>query len=260
MANADNRNKGRHVDESGIRLAPTPMRNAAYHVMPSIRQDFVIQPHIEIEEQEAEETRRETTENDFQPKTEDRSKKWKRRKRNKNVVIGSIMLFLTLVMVLPYILGVAGVWIENLSFRFVPRQFGALYNIVEAFKQTARLDWHGAEVGRIWIQTIPSIVLFVGIVFLAINMIKSVFAIFFAVNPVRYMASSVIYLLCVLAMFIASLVGASVIGIEKIDFIRDFIKGYHTSEMFSLVLFAVGYFIASLICTLINSDKYGYID
>lgn len=260
MPNGDNRNKNRHVDESGIRLAPTPMKNASYNVLPSIKQEFVLQPRIEIEEQESEDTRHATTEGDFQPKTEDKSKKWKRRKRTKNAVIGSLMLFFTLIMVLPYILGAAEVWTEEFPFRFVPKNFGALYNIVEAFKFTAQHDWTGVEVVAEWVQTIPSIVLFVGIVCLATNLIKSIFAMFFAVNPVKYIADSVIYLLCVLAMFIASLVGAEVIGIEKIDFVQDFIKGYQTSEMFSLVLFAIGYFIVSLICTLVNSEKYGYIE
>lgn len=260
MANGENRNRNRHVDDSGIRLAPAPLRNAAYHVLPSVKQDFIIQPRLELEQTESEETHRATTENDFQPKTEDRSKKWKRRKRNKNAILGSIMLFFTLVMVLPYVLGAMGVWINGLPFKFVPKQFGALYNIIEAFKFTAKNQWEGAAVGARWLQTIPSIVLFVGIIFLVINVVKSLIAMFFAINPVKYMADAVGYLLCVLAMFIASLVGADVIGIERIDFIKDFIKGYQTSEMFSLVLFAVGYFLVSLICTLVNADKYGYME
>lgn len=60
-------------------------------------------------------------------------------------------------------------------------------------------------------------------------------------------------------MFITSLVGAEAVGIEKIDFINDFIRGFKTSELFSLVVFAAGYFIVSLICTLIDSDRYGYL-
>ncbi len=260
MAENDVRNRNnRHVDDAGIRLAPPPMHSAAYHVMPSVVQEYVIQPHIEIEQPESENVRMWTTENDFQPKTEDKSKKWKRRKRSKNAVIGSIMLFFTLVMVLPFILGAVGIWIEECPFKFVPKQFGAFYNIVETFKFTAAHGWAGEIVNYAWVQTVPSIVLLVGIICLATNLIKSVFAIFFAVKPVKYFADSVIYLLCVLSMFIASLVGAEVIGIAKIDFIKDFIHGYQTSEMFSLVLFAVGYFLVSLICTLVNSDKNGYI-
>lgn len=259
MANADNRNRNRHVDDAGIRLAPPPIHNAGYNVMPPVLQEYIIQPHIEIDEPENENIRPTTTENDFQPKTEDKSKKWKRRKRTKNAVLGSIMLFITLVMVLPYILGAVGVWAEDLPFRFVPRQFGAFNNIVEAFELTAELGWKGELVNAIWVNTVPSLVLLLGIICLATNLVKSVFSIFFAVKPVKYLADSVIYLFCVLAMFIASLVGAEVIGIEKIDFIEDFIKGYQTSEMFSLVLFAVGYFLVSLVCTLVNSDKNGYI-
>ena len=53
MAENDVRNRNnRHVDDAGIRLAPPPMHSAAYHVMPSVVQEYVIQPHIEIEQPE----------------------------------------------------------------------------------------------------------------------------------------------------------------------------------------------------------------
>ena len=253
--------KNRGVDDSGIRLAPTPIRNSSYHVMPAIKQEFVITPKLEIEDQESSEDyeRRTNTANDFQPRTEDMSKKWKRRRRSKNMIIGVIMLLLTLVMFLPYIFGATGVWLEKFPFKFVPMQFAVLHNIIEAFKMTARLGWHGHAVVEVWLSTIPDIILMIGILFLAINIIKSMFSILGTYKPVRYTVGASIYLLTVLAVFIAALVGAEAIGIPKIDFATDFIRGYQTSELFSLIVFAVGYFVVSLTCTLINSDKYGYL-
>ena len=85
MADEKFKIKNRGVDDAGIRLAPTPIHNSSCHVMPTIKQEFVITPRIEVEEQEDNEFSREaSTANDFQPKTEDISKKWKRRKRSKN--------------------------------------------------------------------------------------------------------------------------------------------------------------------------------
>lgn len=229
--------------------------------MPAIKQEFVITPRLEVEEQESSEDyeRRTNTANDFQPKTEDMSKKWKRRKRSKNMIIGVIMLLLTLVMLLPYILGATSTWLENFPFRFVPRQFGALYNTIEAFKLTAELGWSGDLVNLLWKMMIPNLILMLGFIFLAINLIKSVFSVLGTYKPIHYTLGATVYLFAVLAVFIASLVGAESIGIVKIDFMKDFIHGYKTSELFSLVVFAAGYFVVSLICTLIDSDKYGYL-
>ncbi|MCM1305907.1 MAG: hypothetical protein NC037_05145 [Bacteroides sp.] len=261
MSDENIKSKNRGVDDAGIRLAPTPIRNSSYHVMPAIKQEFVITPKIEIEEQESsdEYERRTNTANDFQPKTEDRSKKWKRRKRSKNMIIGVIMLLLTTVMLLPYIFGATGVWLENFPFKFVPRQFGALNNIVEAFKLSAELGWKGDFVKAIWTLNVPSIILMVGFIFLAINFIKAAISILGTYKPIKYTVGASVYLLTVLAVFIASLVGAESIGIAKINFMQDFIHGYKTSELFSLIVFAAGYFLVSLICTLIDSDKYGYL-
>ncbi len=260
MADEKFKIKNRGVDDAGIRLAPTPIHNSSYHVMPTIKQEFVITPRIEVEEQEDNEFSREaSTANDFQPKTEDISKKWKRRKRSKNMIIGVIMLLITTVLILPYILSATGVWLEDFPFRYVPRRFAAIHNIVEAFKATAQLGWSGESVRVIWIAVIPDIVLLAGILFLAINLFKALFSILGTYKPVKYTANAGVYLLAVLAVFITSLVGAEAVGIEKIDFINDFIRGFKTSELFSLVVFAAGYFIVSLICTLIDSDRYGYL-
>lgn len=260
MADERNKNKNRGVDDAGIRLAPTPIHNSSYHVMPTIMQEFVITPRIEVEEQEdGDDVRESTTANDFQPRTEDISKKWKRRKRSKNIIIGVIMLLITAVLLLPYILGAAGVWLEDFPFRFVPKQFGALHNIIEAFKFTASQGWSGAEVNARWIMTVPDLILMVGVVFLVINFLKAAISLLGSYKPVKYTWGAVIYLLSVLAIFIAALVGAEAIGVGKIDFIRDFIHGYQSSELFSLVVFAAGYFVVSLICTLIDSDRYGYL-
>ena len=46
MAEKINKNKNRSVDDAGIRLAPSPIDNAAYHVMPTVMQQYVIEPTI----------------------------------------------------------------------------------------------------------------------------------------------------------------------------------------------------------------------
>ncbi len=260
MADVKNNNKNRGLDDAGIRLAPTPIHNASYHVMPTVMQEFVIAPRIEIDETvEGEAPSTASTANDFQPKKEDISKKWKRRKRAKNMVVGVIMFIITAAVVLPYVLGAVGVWLEDFPFRYVPKDFGAIHNIVETFKFTAEHGWVGAEVHGAWVMAVPDLILLLGLVFLALNMFKALFSMLGTVKPVKYTGNAVVYLFCVLAVFIASLVGASTVGIEKIDFIKDFIHGYGTSELFSLVVFATGYFLVSFICTSVGGDKYGYL-
>lgn len=260
MPEVKNKNKNRGVDDAGIRLAPTPIHNSDYHVMPTVMQEFVIAPRIEVDSPDSGDfTRETTTANDFQPKKEDISKKWKRRRRSKNMIIGVIMLIITILVVLPYILGAVGVWLNDFPFRYVPRQFGAIRNIVEAFKFTADCGWKGEAVKQIWVMNVPSIILLLGIICLASNIIKSFLSILVAHKPVKYTADATIYLFTVLAVFIIALVGASSIGVEKINFVNDFIRNFKTSELFSLVIFAAGYFIVSLICTLVGEDKNGYL-
>ena len=62
-----------------------------------------------------------------------------------------------------------------------------------------------------------------------------------------------------LALFVASLVGAPSIGVDKIDFMADFIHGFKTSELFTLLTFAAGYVIVCKLIALINRDKCGYL-
>ena len=128
MADERNKNKNRNVDDAGIRLAPTPIRNSDYHVLPSIRQEFVIEPTMHIDEPKDEMKTEYSTADDFQPKVKDKSKKWKRTKRGKNIVFGFIMLAVTIVVVLPYILSVAGTR-PSLPFKYVPEELNAIGGI-----------------------------------------------------------------------------------------------------------------------------------
>jgi len=259
MADARKQNKNKNVDDAGIRLAPSPIRNADYHVMPTVMQEFVIEPRISAPEEPEDIERPASTEKDFQPKKQDISKRWKRKKRSVNITVGVILLVLTLVMLLPYVLGAVGVWLEDLPFKYVPKQFGVINNIVEAFKATADAGWKGDTVKIIWIAMIPNLVLFVGLLGLVVNLIKSLVGIFGAVKPVKYTFGATLYLLTVVTVLICSLVGVPAVGLEKINFMTDFIRGYQTSELFSLIIFSLGYFILSLICTISCADRNGYI-
>lgn len=264
MASPKKQVNNRNVDEAGIRLAPTPIQNANYHVMPTVMQEFVIEPRIETNgnsgvQDGSSQAVDINTSNDFQPRKQDISKKSTRRKRSKNIIIGSIMLALTVVVVLPFILGAAGVWLDKMPFVYVPRQYGALYRIVEAIKVSFRFGWKGGVVGQAWLSCVPSIVLLVGILALAVNLLKSAIALFGSVKPINYVAGATIYLLSVLVDFVIAIVGFSLIGVEKMDFMQDFIHGFRTNEFFSLLVFSVAYFVISFVCTWADSDKYGYL-
>ncbi|MBO4554733.1 MAG: hypothetical protein J5713_03030 [Clostridia bacterium] len=258
MADERNKNKYRNVDDAGIRLAPTPIRNSDYHVLPSIRQEFVIEPSMQIDEPKDAPKLDYSTADDFQPKVKDKSKKWKRTKRGKNIVFGVIMLVITILIVLPYILAVAGQTV-GMPFKYVPEELNAIGGIVNAIKTSIANRWAGPEVNSAWLHAVPSLVLCVGLFFVVINGIKSLFAILGAVKPVRYMVCSAIYLVCVLAVLVLYLIGVNAIGVSQINFVEDVIKSCSTSEIFALTVLALGNLFVSIICTLFNKDKLGYI-
>lgn len=248
------------VDDAGIRLAPTPSHNSGYHVMPTVMQEFVIEPRLVTNEPtvDGEATRAQSTVNDFQPKKEDANKKWKRGKRAKNMISGVIAFLVSLVVLLPYVLTSVKAEAE-LPFVLIADRFDVVGHFIEAFELTAELGWKGSEAGAVWIGMVPDIILAIGILFILINVIKSVFAIFGATKPIKYTVGAVVNLLCVLAIFIAALVGADTVGIEKIDFMQDFIHGYQTSYLFTLLVFGAGYVLVCGLCALINRDKNGYL-
>ena len=258
MADERNKNKNRNVDDAGIRLAPTPIRSSDYHVLPSIRQEFVIEPTMHIDETKDEMKTEYSTADDFQPKVKDKSKKWKRTKRGKNIVFGFIMLAVTVVVVLPYILSVAGTR-PNLPFKYVPEELNAIGVIVNAIKASIAEGWKGAAVKSAWFHAVPSLVLALGLVFLAFNVIKSLFALLGAVKPVRYVVNSVAYLVCVLTVLVLYLIGVNTLGVPQINFVQDIVKGYKSSELFALIVFALGNLLVAIICTYANKDKLGYI-
>lgn len=105
MADKFNKNKNRSVDDAGIRLAPPPINNAAYHVMPTVMQEYVIEPTIVNKETPDSDSRRiVSTVDDVQPKREEVNKKWKRGKRAKNMASGIIALVASVAVLLPYVL------------------------------------------------------------------------------------------------------------------------------------------------------------
>ena len=102
-------------------------------------------------------------------------------------------------------------------------------------------------------------ILTIGILAVLINAIKSLFALFGAIKPAKYGWGAFVNLVCVLAIFVAALVGAPAIGIDKIDFMADFIHGFKASELFTLMTFGAGYTIICALLALVNRDKFGYL-
>ena len=171
---------------------------------------------------------------------------------------GIVALVASVAVLLPYVFAAVGASF-NAPFKMVFDKFNVVSNLVSAFKNTAQLGWSGSEVGAIWVSAVPSLILTIGILCVIINAIKSCFAIFGAVKPVKFARGAIVNLLCVLAIFVASLAGASAIGIEQIDFINDFIHGYASSELFTLVVFGAAYVVLCTVSAIINRDKCGYL-
>lgn len=255
----EKKGKKKPVDEAGIRLAPTPLRSSEMNVLPPVRQDFIITPHIEINEKAEQDKDSASTLDDYQPKKEEISKRWKRGQRGKNILTGSLVFIITIFAVLPYILGACGVDPELLPFRYIPVRFSSVGNIIKAFTVTASEGWAGDTVNQVWINAIPDLVIVVGIIALVINAVKSLYAMFAAVKQQKYAAWASVYLICILAVFIAALVGIPQMGIEKMDFINDFIYNCSTCELFTMVVIAFGYLVVTIVISSVGRDKQGYL-
>ncbi len=261
---AEKTKRNRSVDDAGIRLAPAPLHGEGSVSMPSVKQQFVISPELKIDAptDEAKGAATVSTEDDFQPKKKDVSKKWKRRRRSKNLALGIVMLLLSSVILLQYILGALNGVADKVNivhFVLVPKELGALNNIVETIKTSISSGWSSKAAKDAWINCVPSLLLTVGLFAVFTNLIRSLTGLFGAVKPRRYLPSALVYLFSALAVLIIYLVGAPSLGVARINFVADVIKGYQTSELFGILVFALGYFVVSVVCTWISSEKYGYL-
>jgi len=242
------------VDENGLRLAPDPVKKSDTNVLPKAVQPFEFQP--KLRQVSGPEGSSGSTIDDFQPKKRDQSKRIRRTKRNRNIFAGVIMLLVTAAVALPFILGSFGLNISK-PFIFSLQQYNVFGSIVKAIQNSIGQD--AATLKTIWMGMIPSMILFLGIIGLLTNFIKSFIAILGGVRPVRYVASAMFYLITVLIVFIMALVGVNAIGVARIDFIQDFIYKFYESEYFTLLAFAVVNLIIAIILRIANPDKSGYL-
>lgn len=265
---ADKTKRNHSVDDAGIRLAPAPLHGEGSVSMPSVKQEFVISPSLKIDTptEEAPAAATVSTANDFQPKKKDVSKKWKRRRRSKNLALGIVMLLLSAAVLLQYILGAVDAALDvgivnklnSWHVILIPVHLGALDNIVDTVRLCINNGWGNVAKDAL-VACVPSFMLAVGLVAVFINLIKALTGLFGAVKPRRYFPAALVYLIMALAVLIIYLIGAPALGVEKIDFVKDVIKGYQTSELFGILVFALGYFVISVVCTWISSEKYGYL-
>lgn len=256
----DNFGKNPHVDESGIRLAPTPLGGTAPKTMPGIRQEFVIVPRLETPTAAgtAEGGAAVSTSADYQPKSRDLSKLRARRMRTRNFGVGLVMAAVSALVLLPFVFAVCGVSVDFLPFRFVPQQYNVVQGWIDAFSETAALGWTGEQVGAVWAAMVPDMLLTVGIIAVLVNLVKAVTGMCFALRPRRYLPGATVFLMSVCAVFIAALVGAEDIGVAQIDFMQDFIHGYATSEFFTFFVLAGVNLVAAFVCSLVTPPRTGY--
>lgn len=249
------------VDEAGVRLAPAPITSDAEKRMPSVRQDFVIVPSLEYGEKTAGSapvgSTAVSTAHDYQPKSRDISKRWRRTARMRNFAAGIIMFLFSALVLLPFVLAAAGAKV-NLPFRLVPEQYDVIGNWIDAFQATADAGWQAAAVKTVWLNMIPSMLLSIGIVAVLVNLVRSVFGMCGAIKSRYYAAGAVVFLLSVVAVFVAALVGADSIGVGQIDFMQDFIRGWKSSEFFTLFVLGGANLIAAAVCSLLTPKRTGY--
>ncbi len=257
--NENNVSNNRKVDDAGIRLAPKPIGRAAEKRMPAVTQEFVITPRLEYETAGTEHGEDVvSTASDYQPTAPDAGRRWKRKVRTRNLISSLIMLVACAAVVLPFAFAAAGFDPGFIPFKFVPEQFDVISGWIDAFRTTIDLGWKGEAVNAVWVDMVPDMILTVGLLAVLINLIKAVTGLFGAIKPRRYTACAVVYLLSVAALFIAALVGADSIGLGQIDFMDDFIRGWKTSEFFTLFATAGVNVVLAVVCSFITPLRTGY--
>lgn len=244
----------KHVDSSGIRLAPEPMRASSVNRLPELRQEYVLTPSLSVEETREE---RESTADDFQPKPEDRYAKLARRRTFKHMWVSWVMLALSLLTLAPYILSVAGVK-PSLPIKVVPERFDVIGNLIEAFEISAKNGFKGADVNAVWLKCVPSIIIAIGLLFVIFNAIKSVFGIFGSTCSKRFLLGGSIYLIAIACVLVMSLVGVESVGIEKVNAL-DIIKNAKGEELAFEAGMAMIYFVFSAFLSAILQDSNGYV-
>lgn len=243
------------VDEAGIRLAPKPLDGASEKRMPAVVQDLVISPRLEYEGEEEETV---STASDYQPAERDAGRQWKRMVRTRNFISSVIMLVASAAVLLPYILAAAGVTAQDIPFKLIPERFDVISGWIDAFRVTADAGWQGEIVKSVWLAMIPDMILTLGLIVVIVGVLKTATGLMGAIRPRRYTAGAVVYLLTVAAVFIAALVGAEEIGLPRIDFMQDFIRGWDSSEFFTLFASAGIYVVSAAVCSFITPLRTGY--
>ena len=255
--NENNSSERRQVDDAGIRLAPTPLDGAATKRMPAVVQEFVLAPRLDYAGEEDERREEVSTASDYQPKERDAGRRWKRSVRTRNFLSGTIMLIASAAALLPFILAAADVTAE-LPFKLIPEKFDVISGWIDAFRVTAEAGWKGEAVNAVWAYMVPDILLTVGLIAVLVNVVKAVTGMFGAIKPRRYTACAAVFLLSVIAVFIAALAGAEDIGLEQMDFMEDFIRGWQTNEFFTLFAVALINVVLSAVCSFITPLRTGY--
>lgn len=262
MANQFGRKKNRKVDNEIY--ASQQLVNSGYR-MPPIMQEYVIEPKFIFSDTPTQmangankNARQNTTRSDYQPAKEDKTNKWKRQRRALNIVTGALALIASLIVLLPYVLGFFGTSATRpivLSFS----TFNSIRALWDGVPKVFSLGLLTPESNTVLVSLVSHVILAIGILAVAINTIKSICALLFVKKPVKYLKGACVNLICALIILIISLVGAPYIDVVKVDFMTDIIKGYASSELFTLLAFALAYTIVCIICSLINRDKYGYL-
>ncbi len=246
------------VDEAGVRLAPVPLAKDAVKSMPAVKQELVIIPKLQAAPGTGAQPSNVSTAKDYQPKARDISKRWKRTARSKNFVSGLIMLIACAAVFVPFILAALSVKADSVPFKLVPERFDVVNTWISAFRSSAELGWNGEAVRDVWLAAVPCMILTVGLLGVLINFVKAVFGVCGAIKPKHYLPGAIVFVLGVLAIFIAALVGAESIGIEKTDFMNDFVRGWQSSELFTLLVTAGVQIVFAVVCSFITPQRTGY--
>ncbi len=242
--NKQNQNRGNCSNE-----------RANYAYMPAVRQGYPITPSVSVDCYKCREDE-ECTQGDYQPAKAHDTNKLRNKKRAKNVVFGMIMCLLSVFMLVPHILaGVGGNQLEMIPINIVPDKFNAIGNII-VFAKTSIAEGFSLD---LLLALVPSLIIAVGILFILINTIKSVFAVCAGKKAVSYTVCAFIYMVCIVIVFILAAIGIERLGLyPRISIVNEIYYCWNTSELTSMLGLSVIYFLLSAILSFVSRDRQGY--
>lgn len=167
--------------------------------------------------------------------------------RIKNIVAGSVMLLVSVVILLPFIFALDGISAKMVDLYALMPALDFTGNL-NAVQNTIILFTNIKEIATIWKSSTPGVLLALGLLFVVFNIIKAFVGLIGGVKGRKYIINALVTTGFFGIVIVLQLFGIDMVGLPKINFVADVIFNWKYSPNFILMLFALLNIIAACIC------------